>query len=198
MGGLDLVVAYGSKSKPELRMESAVQYGRQCKSALESITSLTSITTIIDAIGRVQAAPSQLGSDLKALDEVISKIPEPTKQDSAREWLTVAQERLETLRSARRKQKIAEDDATLARTVSDTYAATSDSVLIGLYAAVEGQFAELYRFINSEDEGRFNARLVPSLGRLGFDVDFYGRGFFCRVTTARGIRMLWDFAFSSR
>jgi hypothetical protein len=43
---------------------------------------------------------------------------------------------------------------------------------------VEKDFASLYGFINREDEDNFKAHLIPSLGKLGFDVDFYGRGFF--------------------
>lgn len=34
-----------------------------------------------------------------------------------------------------------------------------------------------YRIINHEDESAFEAKLEPSMGRLGFNVDFYGRGF---------------------
>ena len=48
----------------------------------------------------------------------------------------------------------------------------------GIYADVEKDFASLYRFTNRDDEDKFNAKLIPSLGKLGFDVDFYGRGFF--------------------
>ncbi|MGI9065261.1 MAG: hypothetical protein ACR2HX_02505 [Pyrinomonadaceae bacterium] len=46
------------------------------------------------------------------------------------------------------------------------------------YADVEKDFAALYSFVNREDEEKFSAQLVPSIGKLGFDVDFYGRGFF--------------------
>src|SRR5712692_5151163 len=47
-----------------------------------------------------------------------------------------------------------------------------------MYADVEADFAGLYRFINRDDEAKFRAELVPSMGKLGFGVDFYGRGFF--------------------
>ena len=43
---------------------------------------------------------------------------------------------------------------------------------------MEQFFGKLYRLINHDDEERFEAKLKPSLGKLGFDVDFYGRGFF--------------------
>lgn len=36
----------------------------------------------------------------------------------------------------------------------------------------------MYRFINNDDEADFTAQLTPSIGKLGFNVDFYGRGYF--------------------
>jgi len=43
---------------------------------------------------------------------------------------------------------------------------------------VEKEFSDLYRYINRDDEGHFSAQLTPSTGKLGFEVDFYGRGYF--------------------
>jgi hypothetical protein len=103
---------------------------------------------------------------------------QPAKQDAAREWLTLAQERLEVYREAMRKQKAARSEAILARRISNLYSNTSDTVLTDMYEQVEKNFAELYRVINRSDEDKFKAKLVPSMGKLGFNVDFYGRGFF--------------------
>jgi hypothetical protein len=50
--------------------------------------------------------------------------------------------------------------------------------LEAIYKEVEKRFIDLYRSVNNDDEGSFEAKLTPSLGKLGFDVDFYGRGFF--------------------
>jgi hypothetical protein len=47
-----------------------------------------------------------------------------------------------------------------------------------IYKDVETAFAAYYRKINEEDEKTFTAKLMPSIGKLGFDVDFYGRGHF--------------------
>jgi hypothetical protein len=43
---------------------------------------------------------------------------------------------------------------------------------------VETAFSGYYRKINEEDESTFTAKLLPSIGKLGFDVDFYVRGHF--------------------
>ena len=47
-----------------------------------------------------------------------------------------------------------------------------------IYKDVETAFSGYYRKINEEDENAFTGKLVPSIGKLGFDVDFYGRGHF--------------------
>jgi hypothetical protein len=47
-----------------------------------------------------------------------------------------------------------------------------------IYTTVQKQFGDFYRLINKDDESTFEARLTPSMARLAFDVDFYGRGFF--------------------
>ncbi len=51
-------------------------------------------------------------------------------------------------------------------------------MLDSIYAAVEADFSSFYKVIHHEDEDEFVGKLSPSLGKLGFDVDFYGRGFF--------------------
>ena len=40
------------------------------------------------------------------------------------------------------------------------------------------EFRSYHRDINGDDESKFEAQLTPSLGKLGFEVDFYGKGFF--------------------
>jgi hypothetical protein len=72
----------------------------------------------------------------------------------------------------------AQDEAALSQKIFKCYADVGTRVLEGLYKAVETDFKELYRYINKEDEAGFDAHLIPSIGKLGFDVDFYGRGYF--------------------
>jgi hypothetical protein len=62
--------------------------------------------------------------------------------------------------------------------VSDCYGMVSTSVLEGIYDTVEKDFTTYYRFINRDDEDKFQGTLTPSVGKLAFDVDFYGRGKF--------------------
>jgi hypothetical protein len=43
---------------------------------------------------------------------------------------------------------------------------------------VQKDFSAFYRVINEDDESKFTAKLTPSEGSLGFDVNFYERGLF--------------------
>ena len=122
--------------------------------------------------------PPSVTSAISDFEKVVSALPEPTKQDAAREFLAIAQERLDVWREAKRAEKSATAQAQIARQVSDKYVEASDKVLTGLYTEVQKDFAALYTAINHDDEKNFSARLIPSMGKLGFDVDFYGRGFF--------------------
>ena len=161
-----------------MAIEAARDYSTNCGTAVERLAALLPLTETITVLPKVPIVPQAVLDAIGELEKAVAALPEPTKQDAAREWLTVAQERLEVWRETMRKQKAAKEQAQRARQVSDIYATTSDKVLAGIYAAVEKDFASLYSFVNRDDEDKFKAHLIPSMGKLGFDVDFYGRGFF--------------------
>jgi len=141
---------------------------------LERQPSLEEITVLLGKL----VIPADLNTDLDSFSKAVAELPDSSKQDAAKIWLTVAQERLENYRSSMRKLKIAREQANIARQIFDTYTHTNDAVLTALYDEVQKDFAALYAFINRSDEKDFKAKLTPSMGKLGFDVDFYGRGFF--------------------
>jgi len=175
---INTVVGYAALATPPLALKAAHEYGVQCGTAIERLNALLPLAETIKVLANVPIIPQTILDDIRELEQVVAALPEPTKQDAAREWLVVAQERLEIWRDAMRKHKVAKDQALRTRQISDIYAAASDKVLAGIYADVEKDFASLYGFINREDEDKFKAHLIPSMGKLGFDVDFYGRGFF--------------------
>ncbi|MCH4561471.1 hypothetical protein [Mesorhizobium jarvisii] len=123
-------------------------------------------------------AIQQLGTELTVLEKAIAAIPEPSKQDAARDFLVLAQERLEQLRIARQKHSTGKLRAERAARISNTYGTVTTAALEKIYKDVETTFASYYRKINEDDENTFTAKLMPSIGRLAFDVDFYGRGHF--------------------
>lgn len=136
------------------------------------------MSATLTALGDVQRVPPNVEAAIERMEAAIAAIPEPSEQDAARDLLTIAQERMEAYRTAEFRSKQTQDRAQLAKKLSDTYVTISNQELEGIYKEVEGEFSEFYRFINRDDESGFTAKLLPSAGKLGFDVDFYGRGLF--------------------
>ncbi|MES2953021.1 MAG: AAA family ATPase [Patescibacteria group bacterium] len=130
------------------------------------------------ALGEVGKIPGDFNEVLRLIDAALVAIPEPSQQEAARDYLILCHDRLETYREAMRRLKKSGEHADLAQSVYDIYAEEADKVLSGVYKQVEKEFSEFYRSINSDDESEFSAKLIPSTGKVGFDVDFYGRGHF--------------------
>lgn len=144
----------------------------------KALEEFVSVSACITALQDLTTIPSDVTETLTIIETRLAAIPEPSEVDAARDYLTVSQERLEAYRAVALRHKRATEHATLAKDIYTAYAEVSTSVLNEIYTEVEETFSELYRFINREDEEAFTAQLRPSIGKLGFDVDFYGRGMF--------------------
>jgi recombinational DNA repair ATPase RecF/predicted RNA-binding protein with PIN domain len=175
---MNTLIGHAAIATPPVVVEDVSSYWASCGTAIDKLASFLPVNETITALNSMLVVPKGVFEAIDKLSLVVAALPEPTKQDAARDWISVAQERLEFWRDATRKHKTAAEQAQRAREVSDIYVDTSDKVLAGIYAAVEKDFASLYRYVNREDENKFKAQLVPSMGKLGFGVDFYGRGFF--------------------
>jgi recombinational DNA repair ATPase RecF len=175
---IDTLVRFAALATRPVPMLAVRNYGASSATAAEQLSLFLPLADTLTVLTNLSSVPPPVLDAISEFEKMVAALPEPTKQDAAREWLTVAQERLDVWRNAMRKQKIAKDQAQTARQISDLYATTSDTVLSSIYFEVEKDFAALYSFINRDDEEKFSAKLVPSIGKLGFDVDFYGRGFF--------------------
>lgn len=132
-----------------------------------------------EALKAVKAGvPADADKVVSALKKQLDSLPEPSKEEAAKEFLIVAQEKYNRCRAAKTETDAAAKRAELAAKVVAQYGAVSTSVLEGIYDTVEKDFTEYYTFINRDDEEKFEGQLTPSLGKLAFDVDFYGRGKF--------------------
>ena len=109
---------------------------------------------------------------------VSKALPDLSKEEAAKEFLIVAQEKYDRCREAQRALEMAVRRAGLAVNVFEHYGIVSTAVLEGIYDKVQQDFTEYYSFINRDDEEKFEGKLTPSVGKLAFDVDFYGRGKF--------------------
>jgi recombinational DNA repair ATPase RecF len=177
-GIFDPLLRYAAVAKPVANMQAARDFISGCQSSVQNLTNLNSLADTIATLESFGVIPQAVLEEIGNLEKHVAALPEPTKQDGARDFLTIAQERLEVWREAKRKEQAGRTKGIQARQLSDTYVKVSDGLLASLYSQVEKHFSQLYSAINRNDEEGFSAKLIPSMGKLGFDVDFYGRGFF--------------------
>jgi recombinational DNA repair ATPase RecF len=169
---------YCDQLNPKIGAAAVVKYRELLADALSKIELLDPLPDALALLENFPATPADALGILAAAEKAIAAIPSPTEQDAARDFLTIAQERLDAYRSAALAERRAQEQAKITQKVYEVYGEVSTSVLNDIYKKVEGQFGELYRYVNRDDEDKFAAQLTPSMGKLGFDVDFYGRGYF--------------------
>jgi recombinational DNA repair ATPase RecF len=162
---------------PSIGTAIIAEYIKTTRTRIINIQKLFPLDDTLLSLQSITIVESNVGEFLEEIKKATKAIPEPTQQEAARDYLTVAQERFEALQQASLQLKKVEDRTRIAATVYELFNAESNSILDNIYKDVERSFTSLYRDIN-DDEDKFEAQLTPSSGRLGFDVDFYGRGFF--------------------
>jgi hypothetical protein len=175
---LSEVVLLGSQLRPTVACPSLQAFVVQLQHSIDAIRKFLPVRVSADFLRKAAAVPAQVIVEIGEVETAVAELPDASQQDAARDFLTIAQERLEALRSATHNLRASQQKATAARFVFDTYGETTTDALEAIYKNVEKFFSKLYRLINHDDEDKFEAKLKPSLGKLGFDVDFYGRGFF--------------------
>ncbi|EJJ26565.1 AAA family ATPase [Rhizobium sp. CF142] len=171
------VYSYAKQFLDVDELQTIADFGTALRDASDVLKSFLPLDKTITAISKLPSADGFLSVG-KKIEAAINALPEPSDQDAARDYLLTAQLRLDELRKAHATARTAEDRATKARKVFEVYKETSNTALEKVYEDVQANFADLYRRINADDENAFEAKLTPSFGKLGFGVDFYGRGFF--------------------
>jgi len=177
-GLLDTILRYAALAAPPIAVDSLKNYRGTIDRVHARLMAFIPLPESLAALGEISGASRAVLDVMVAVENVVAALPEPTHEHAARDALNTAQERLDRYRNEARKYKLAVEKAALTRKVSEVYTTASDEVLKDIYVVVEEAFAGLYRLVNKDDEAEFDAKLVPSLGKLGFDVDFYGRGHF--------------------
>jgi hypothetical protein len=122
--------------------------------------------------------PKSFSQDLKTFTEKVEAMPNQAATLDAQTFLTTAQLRLSDYREALRKNKAAEIACVAGKVAYDIYCGVLEDELDALYEEVQKDFSTFYRAINAKDESTFTAKLTPSEGSLGLDVNFYDRGLF--------------------
>lgn len=122
--------------------------------------------------------PATVPAELKAATAKITEKPDQTALVEAQTFLTTAQLRLSDYRESMRKLEVAKLATQAGRLAYDTYCTVLEDELNQLYDEVQKDFSTFYRAVNEDDEAGFTAKLTPTEGSLGLDVNFYDRGLF--------------------
>lgn len=168
---------YGPLLEPAVDVTPLGAYQERLVGWSNQLGAFVPLSKSIDCLSVAAVAPD-LSETLTALAAGVAAIPEPTEQEAARDYLLIGQEKLERHRTASLELKRAQDRAAKAAKVLELYGTVTTAALDAIYKEVETAFSDLYREVNRDDESAFTAQLTPSIGKLGFDVDFYGRGHF--------------------
>jgi hypothetical protein len=171
------MIAYASQFSPPVDTKALGDFKAVLVGRYQQLQKLLPLDDTRAILTTAHTAPD-LGPAVDALAAAISAIPEPTKQDAAREFLVLEQERIEQYRTARFKVTAGKLRLERATKVFTTFVDVSTAGLEKIYKDVETAFSGYYSKTNEDDEKAFTAKLMPSFGKLGFDVDFYGRGHF--------------------
>jgi len=171
------VIEYGPLFSNPLDMKTLSAAKQTLRGRYDQLQKFLPLDDSVAVLKVVQELPD-LTTALNELDAAVVAIPEPTAQDAARAFLTIGQERLDQYRTARKRHASGKARAERAALVFKIFGDTTTKALETIYHEVQEAFADYYRLINKDDESDFTAHLLPSIGKLGFDVDFYGRGRF--------------------
>jgi energy-coupling factor transporter ATP-binding protein EcfA2 len=172
------LIKYAKMLKPVIETKPLSDFADTLGDIINQLTSFLPLDKTLAGLATIATIPPTLTTLVDTIQAEIIKLPEATEQDAAKEFLIAGQERLEVYRDASKRYKDGEARASISKTVCEVYGNTVTTKLEKIYQDVEKLFRELYRAINQDDESGFDAKLTPSVGRLGFDVDFYGRGYF--------------------
>ena len=156
------------KTKLESDREKIESFRKTKKGGLDASRSLDACTVI----------PEEIKADIELIHQTIKSLPESSALDEARDKLVLAQERFRLYQKAKRESLLQSKRFECAKTMLDSYNEVHTKTLNEIYDSVAKEFSKYYSTINSEDEAAFKGKLIPAPSKLGFDVDFYGRGLF--------------------
>lgn len=173
-----LLASYGEKLEPKHDTEAFKTVTADIENHIETIRNFSSEESVVSGLEKLGDCVASLMKPHSELQSKIQSLEEKSDPLAARDFLTVANERLNTWRNHSRALKKAEAKAKTAKTVFDTYTQTYEDGLNGIYLGVQKEFAEFYKSVNAEDESGFSAILAASKSGLDLNVDFYGKGKF--------------------
>ncbi|GBQ27210.1 AAA family ATPase [Gluconacetobacter azotocaptans] len=162
---------------PPLEVKALGDFKQVLLGRYRQLEAFLPIKDTVAVLGVANSVPD-LDAAIGTVSAAVAALPEPSVQDAARDFLTVGQERLDQFRRAGQALAVGRARAERSAKAFEIFGDTTTKALERTYEEVQDEFADCYRVINSDDESGFTAALLPSIGKLAFDVDFYGRGKF--------------------
>ena len=172
------LIALAAAVEPRVDDTPLRELEKHVRTTTNVLSKFVSLPDTLSALSTALSVPKACLAVIDKISAAVDALPEISDLDQAREFLTIGQEKLEAYRLAATQLKVANEQWRIADQVYQAYVHASTEILNILYKEVESEFSALYRFLNAEDESKFTAAITPSLGKLGFDVDFYERGHF--------------------
>lgn len=112
----------------------------------------------------------------RCTDALKKAFPEESPDAAAKEYLSKLTTAIEMLEDSVKAHQRASEAGIQATKLLEAFTKARDGLLEKLYEDVASRFAELYRFINEEDESAFEAELKPDGAGVSMRVAFYGHG----------------------
>lgn len=174
---LATLITHANNLTPAVETAEMTAFKGRLGAQYQALNKLLPLSSAIDAI-KERTVLAAISGPMAALEAGVAALPELSKQDAARDFLVIAQERLEIYRGLKLKVTAGKLRADRSAQAFAVFGDVTTRALENIYKEVEAKFTHYYREINRDDESAFTAKLLPSIGKLGFDVDFYGRGHF--------------------
>jgi ABC-type lipoprotein export system ATPase subunit len=178
IGALRTIAPYGEKAEPKHDTETLKKAADTLEGYIKIIEEFKSEESVVSALGGLTICLTALENptmEFQAWVKGVEEVPDPLQ---ARDFLTLANERLEAWRTKSRELIKCAARAATSKTVFDTYSQTYEDGLNKIYLDVQDEFAAFYKSVNAEDESGFTAILEASKSGLDLNVDFYGKGKF--------------------
>lgn len=128
-GILNPLLRHAAVAKPVIEMQAVEELASACQTTSQILSNLYSLPDAIALLEKLTSIPKKVTEEIAKLQKHVAAIPEATKQDAAREFLTIAHERLDVWREAKRKDAATRTKFGRAQSVFDAYVKISDAEL---------------------------------------------------------------------
>ncbi len=175
---LGTIAKYGPLFMTPIDVQTFKDEAKKMTDSAKQLRTFLPLTDTIEAFENDVCDIAAIKTKLDEINKAVTEIPEPSLQIVARDYLIEGQVRLENFRTQSSQLKTCQAVVEHSTKVLGKYGEVVTAELNDIYKNVETTFRNFYRIINKDDESKFEAKLTPSMGKLGFGVDFYGYGFF--------------------